>query len=157
MGTETIDYEKEILKLTSYRIGGKRIRQDYMEKDLAFACWMLNEGNVSIEQDYSLYDIVNDVRGESYGASKDIWTLGIIDGEYLIYTNEEAETAWDDSINDHIDNIIVSEMSGYERYFDENKFKDDAHENGRADLISCDSIEHEIKFNNTRYYIYRTS
>jgi hypothetical protein len=77
--------------------------------------------------------------------------------EYLVLTDDEAEKKWDEHLDSYIEECL--EIPEHVRfYFDEEKWKDDARMDGRGhSLSSYDGYEHEIKINETEYFIYRTN
>lgn len=83
-----------------------------------------------------------------------------IDGkEYLVLTDEEAEEAYDEYLNNYIDDLILSEIpEQYRSYFDSKKWKkDEAYyiDDRSSALGYYDGQEHEEAVNKTDYYIYR--
>lgn len=80
-------------------------------------------------------------------------------GEYLVLTDEEADAAWDASLESYIDDVILDEFpEGYHNYFDREAWKRDAKHDGRGhSLSSYDGDEHEEKIDGVWYYIYRTN
>ena len=83
--------------------------------------------------------------------------LSFDDREFLVLTDDEAEKKWDEHLDSYIEECL--EIPEHLRfYFDEEKWKDDARIDGRGhSLSSYDGHEHEIKINETEYFIYRTN
>ena len=83
--------------------------------------------------------------------------LSFDDREFLVLTDDEAEKRWDEHLDSYIEECL--EIPEHLRfYFDEEKWKDDARIDGRGhSLSSYDGHEHEIKINETEYFIYRTN
>ena len=83
--------------------------------------------------------------------------LSFDDREFLVLTDDEAEKKWDEHLDSYIKECL--EIPEHLRfYFDEEKWKDDARMDGRGhSLSSYDGHEHEIKINETEYFIYRTN
>jgi hypothetical protein len=83
--------------------------------------------------------------------------LSFDDREFLVLTDDEAEKKWDEHLDSYIEECL--EIPEHLRfYFDEEKWKDDARMDGRGhSLSSYDGHEHEIKINETEYFIYRTN
>lgn len=79
--------------------------------------------------------------------------------EYLVYTDEEADQAWDESIENFIDECVLPDLpDNYRRYFDNEAFKNDCRYDGRGHtLASYDGNEYTETVNGTAYYIYRTN
>jgi len=68
------------------------------------------------------------------------------DSEYAIGTEDEADEAWEQSLDSYIDECILPEMPKFTRYyFDEEKWKSDARHDGRGhSLSSYDGCETDI-------------
>jgi len=79
------------------------------------------------------------------------------DSDYLVLTDEEADEKWEESLDNYIEDCIISEIpSDLRRYFDEEKWKRDARADGRGrSLGHYDETEHYEDVNGTTYYIYR--
>lgn len=102
-------------------------------------------------------DDVSEERGDLYGEGECFSAEG---GEYVVCTDEEADRAWDASLDSYIDDCIMPELSGtLSQYFDTEKWKRDARFDGRGhSLSSYDSNENEIRLSDGSYlYIYRTN
>jgi len=63
--------------------------------------------------------------------------------EYLVLTDDEAETAWDESMDQYIDECVLGEIpQQFRYYFDYEKFKHDASFDGRGhSLATWDSVK----------------
>ena len=81
------------------------------------------------------------------------------EGEYLVYTDAEADDAWDESLDQYIDDCIIPELPEFAaRYFDVEAWKRDARYDGRGHSLSgYDGEENEIQVDGTWFYIYRTN
>ena len=79
--------------------------------------------------------------------------------EYLVYTEDEAEEAWEESLDSYIDDCILPELPDYYKdYFDTEKWKRDARYDGRgACLNHYDGSEYEEQVNGEWFFIYRTN
>ncbi len=88
-------------------------------------------------------------------------------GEYAVATDEEADNAWDQSLDSYIEECIDPELhklqentgnlSAYIK-FDEEMRKRDAKTDGRGhSLSSYDGDENEQEVEETMYFIYRTN
>lgn len=79
--------------------------------------------------------------------------------EYLIYTDSEADQAFEDSIESYIDDCVIPEIpKSYRQYFDRKSFTRDCEYYGRGHTLSpYDGCENEATINTTTYYIYRTN
>lgn len=80
-----------------------------------------------------------------------------IDDTYLVLTDDEAEEAWDESLEHYLDELILPELPEQaQRYFDRTAWKSDAKYDGRGhSLATYDGHEHEQTIAGTTYYIYR--
>lgn len=90
----------------------------------------------------------------------DTYTLESEPGEYLVLTDDEANTAWDESLDQYLDDCVLSEVPAVaQQYFDRDAWKRDAKiSDGRGhSLSSYDGEEHEEKIDGEWYYIYRTN
>lgn len=85
----------------------------------------------------------------------------ITDGnrEFLVLTDSEADEAWDESLDNYIEECIMPEIPEYlQNYFDCEAWKAAAQYNGRGhSLSSYDGCETEIRFFDEYFYIYRTN
>jgi len=93
----------------------------------------------------------------------DMPTFSAEGGEYAVATDEEADAAWDQSldsyieecINPEIDKLEVGNLSAYIK-FDEEKWKRDARMDGRGhSLASYDGGEDEETIDGETYFIFR--
>ena len=81
--------------------------------------------------------------------------------DFLILTDDEADEAWEDSLESYIDEVILPEIpDSYRYYFDRESWKNDARLDGRALSISMDGDEryYNIEFDDGSsqdIYIYR--
>jgi hypothetical protein len=81
------------------------------------------------------------------------WTVQGID--YLAGTDDEMDQAWDDELENYIDECLEIPES-VQNYFDREKWKDDAKIDGRGHALNhYDGGEEEIKLNGVYYYAYR--
>lgn len=73
--------------------------------------------------------------------------------EYYVYTDNEADQAWDESLENYIDECILPELpEAYQYYFDNELWKSDARYDGRGHSLSAyDGNENE----EGEYFIYR--
>lgn len=106
------------------------------------------------ELDLTLEEALNDISEESDGE-----TFTYSNQEYLVLTDDEADTKNDESIDNYIDECILPEIpERYQFYFDDEKFKRDARMDGRgSNLAGYDGAEESQNVNDTTYYIYRTN
>lgn len=92
-----------------------------------------------------------------YSAREAIENIESIEEDYKVYTNDEANEAWDDSLDSYIEDCILPEIpEQYRFYFDCEGWKSDAESDGRGHSLSCyDGKEYEEEVNGETYYIYR--
>lgn len=81
--------------------------------------------------------------------------IGNID--WLVYTDEEAEEAWEESLYNYIDDCVLPELPDkFHSYFNKESFMSDCKMDSRgSSLSSYDGVEHEETVNNITYYLYR--
>lgn len=95
---------------------------------------------------------------EEDGLSKsDALEACINNDDYIVYTDEEAEEATEDAINNYLDECVFPEMKNdaLKRYFNTDSFIKDAKMDGRgAWLNHYDGQEFYQVVNETDYYIY---
>lgn len=79
------------------------------------------------------------------------------DGEYYVYTDEEADAAWDEYLEQFIDDVILPDVPQHSyMYFDREAWKRDARMDGRGHSLSgYDGCENEQMYQGEWYYIYR--
>jgi hypothetical protein len=77
--------------------------------------------------------------------------------EYLAGTDQEMDEEWDKSLDNYLDECILTEVpENVQRYFDTDKWKDDAKHDGRAHSLNrYDGNEESIEINGTLYFAYR--
>lgn len=99
---------------------------------------------VAMEEDVDVCDV--DEKGEYYKAAG---------REYRVLTDDEADAAWDESLDNYIDDALeIPEW--IEPYFDRERWKEDAQRDGRGHhLASYDGEEREQVVEGTRYFLYR--
>ncbi len=82
-------------------------------------------------------------------------------GEYAVLTDEEADLAWDESLDNYLDECILSEVTGaLAMYFDRDAWKRDARFDGRGhSLNSYDGNESDATDPQTgaAFAIYQTN
>ena len=80
-------------------------------------------------------------------------------GDYWVLTDEEADEAWEESLDSYIDECILPEMPDFAaNYFDNEKWKRDARHDGRGHALNhYDGGEDYETVNGTDYYIDRTT
>ena len=87
-------------------------------------------------------DEVTQERYENYGLT----VYSADGGEYAIGTDDEADSAWDQSLDSYIEECIIPEIKDetLKRYFDVESWKSDARYDGRGHCLSSydgDEIE----------------
>lgn len=81
-----------------------------------------------------------------------------INGETILcLTDSEADARWEEELDHYIDDCVLPEIPEYLRnYFDEERWKDDARDDGRGWAIAkYDGDEHVIEVDGEWFYIYR--
>lgn len=90
----------------------------------------------------------------------DAYTVSSEPGEYRVLTSDEADEAWEESLDSYIDDCIMPELGDktLAQYFDRDAWKRDARHDGRGHCLSSyDGDEHEIKIDDRWIYIYRVN
>ena len=125
-------------------------KHDLTLKELAFAQWLISEGNLE-----SLEDFNNE--WETCYSSENIYTIGNI--EYLVVDDDEGDELWDEYLDNYIDDCVLHELpEQYQQYFDDEKFKQDCRFDGRAhSLATYDGSEDEYTIDDETFYFYRTN
>jgi hypothetical protein len=76
-------------------------------------------------------------------------------GDWKVYTDSEADDAWDESLENYIDECLEIPQS-MRNYFDRESWKSDARMDGRGHCLSGhNGHEEEQQVNGTTYYLYR--
>lgn len=77
--------------------------------------------------------------------------------DYLVLDDSEADEAWDNYLDQYIDDCILPELpEQYCNYFDSESWKSDARYDGRGHcLASYDGHENEETVQGETFYIYR--
>jgi hypothetical protein len=81
-------------------------------------------------------------------------------GEYLVLTDSEADVAFEQSVENYVDECVLTEIpERYRFYFDTAAFVRDVEMNdGRGPtLAGYDGAENEEQIDGTWYYIYRVN
>lgn len=87
--------------------------------------------------------------------SDNIFTYG--SEEYLVLTDEEADDAWEESLDNYLEECIYPELpDNMINYFDDEKWKNDAKFDGRGHSLNYyDGSEEVEEVKGETYYIYR--
>jgi len=126
-GDESEHYEKWQAYLSSLEDGDP-------DNELSFDTWLEQDDN-GTEVDVEEYDERN--------------------SNWLVYTDSEADDAWDESLENYIDECLEIPQS-IRNYFDREAWKSDARMDGRGhSLAGYDGHEQEQEVNGTTYYLYR--
>lgn len=84
-------------------------------------------------------------------------------GEYMVLTDDEADTKWDEYLDNYLDDCVLPELPESQHvYFDSEKWKEDAKVDGRGHCLnrydgSENEVEIECEEGATTFYIYRTN
>ena len=84
-------------------------------------------------EEHYMLTVIKPVNGEKYES-------------YAIGTKEEADNAWEEALDNYIDECIIPELpEHFTNYFNEERWKDDAKMDGRGhSLSSYDGCEMDI-------------
>lgn len=132
-------------------------------------CFILNEDKDEAYKGYESYDEAFAAYEESKSTDDfDKWCADTLEAvepydendynrDYNVFTDEEADQAWDEALDNYLEECIYPELQPTMRnYFDEEAWKIDARGDGRGHSLSgYDGNEDEQKVNGTAYYIYR--
>ena len=79
------------------------------------------------------------------------------DKDYLVLTDDEANEAWEESLNNYLEECVLAELpDNIRNYFDDEKWITDAKYDGRGHILSpYNGEETEININKETFYIYR--
>jgi len=92
---------------------------------------------------------------EDNGTEVDVEEYDERTSDWLVYTDSEADDAWDESLENYIDECLEIPQS-IRNYFDEDAWKSDARMDGRGHCLSGhDGIERSQTVNGTEYYLYK--
>lgn len=78
-------------------------------------------------------------------------------GDWKVYTDSEADDAWDEELDSYINECILPEIpEAYRNYFWAESWKEDAKHDGRGHCLNhYDGNEYSQEVNGTTYYLYR--
>jgi hypothetical protein len=120
---------------------------------------LLDRGELDSDEErvLTLIEYLRDQEGEHDIGPNDLEVCGdeLTTGKrsWLVLTDDEADSRWDDCLEEYIDCCLYI-PDHLEPYFDREKWKRDARYDGRGHTLSCyDGCEHEQR----DYYIYRTN
>ncbi len=116
--------------------------QDFSESETAHALALMLELSINEIEDIEEND-------------NNQWTVQGVD--YLAGTDDEMDEAWDEELENYIDECILPDVPENVRmYFDNEKWKDDARMDGRGHALNrYDGGEESISLNGVDYYAYR--
>ena len=99
----------------------------------------------------NIKDNLNNITETSWGS------FDYYGDEYLVLTDDEADSTMEDALDNYIDECIIPEIpDAWANYFDSEAWKRDARMDGRGHILNrYDGTEYEEKVNGTWYYIYR--
>ena len=134
---EEVEEEDEVEVVRTF----EEVAEDYFDDDAAHRAIALAKFlDLEPEDLSSLTD--NGDNSFSYGSQ-----------EYLVVDDDEADEAWEKSIENYIDDVVMGEIPKcYQNYFDSDAFMSDCKQDGRGhELSTYDGDEDESE----GYYIYR--
>lgn len=102
-----------------------------------------------------MFDLtINDLDDVEIDSNNRVTVQGI---EYLAGTDREMDEAWDEDLENYIDECILPDLpETARRYFDNEAWKRDARHDGRAHSLNrYDGSEEEADVNGTSYFAYR--
>lgn len=85
------------------------------------------------------------------------YTFEVNNEEYMVLTDEEADEAWEESLDSYLEECIYPELPEFTiRYFDDEAWRRDAKYDGRGHSLNhYDGSEEEETVDGETYYIYR--
>ena len=99
----------------------------------------------TVDQIKEIEEITGEITEVETYTNYDMTVISAEDGEYMVGTDEEADEAWDQSLDSYLEDCIYPELpESVRNYFDDDKWKSDAKYDGRGhSLSSYDGNEHE--------------
>lgn len=89
----------------------------------------------------------------------DAWDIDVGGEAYLVCTDAAADSLWDQSLDSYCEELVLSEIPSHlHNYFDVERWKDDARDDGRGQSLSSydgDEAEATDPVTGTTYYIFR--
>lgn len=105
-------------------------------------------------------DDIENTHGDAFGVNASYRDFGhgrvkVYEREYLVFTDDEANSAWDDELERYIDDCILPEVDEVAaRYFDRKSWKRDARHDGRGhSLAAYDGDERDAR----EFVVFRTN
>jgi len=148
--TNTVNWEDQL----------NGLNDGYADHKSAFLLWLIENNEIDMEDykdfDNPLEEALSDVMKTDFGS----YEHNMATGEYLILTDDEADEAARESLENYIDECVMSEIPEiHQKYFDTERFIEDAISiDGRGHTLSSyDGVEHEVSFNDDSFFIYRTN
>lgn len=79
--------------------------------------------------------------------------------EWLVLTDEEADEAWDESLDNYLDDCVLPEVpEAMRNYFDVSAWKRDARMDGRGHALSSyDGGEYSVEVDDQSFVLFRTN
>ena len=147
----------QLLSLMTGLDAGTTIVADYLEDyettEEALEAWYQGLTTDELDEDQQKIIALMEVADLEWDESE----KAIDDCDYYVYTEEEADKAFEEAIDNYIDECVLSEIPPqYRNYFDRDAFMKDCKMDGRGhSLSSYDGSEESIIVLNTEYFIYR--
>ena len=146
---------------------GNALCIEWLDDDRELRLWNTSKTIEELEDEYNQYcmdieeiedkvptwdewikDNYEEVEVEEYNDDNNDWK---------VYTNSEADEAWDKELDYFIDDCVLPEIpERYRGYFDDEKYKQDCKYDGRGhSLARYDGCEREQEVEGTTYYLYK--
>ena len=139
-------------KQTERPLAMSNMKKHFEDSVRAMAEHLGIEGDEALEELENNEQVDGGLRG--YGVSFEH------DGaEYAVLDEEDADLAWDECLEDYIDECVLSDLPEVARtYFDREAWKRDAKHDGRGHALnSYDGGEDEYRVGGHWFFIYRTN
>jgi hypothetical protein len=106
-----------------------------------------------LELEFDSWEDIQEENSNEFKIGRNKW--------YLVLTDEEADDAWDESLDNYIEEAVLHEIpERYRAYFDSDSFKEDCKIDGRGQSLSPYDGEENYEVDpesKEGFYIYRTN
>jgi len=126
--------------------------EDYETTEEALEAWYQSLTTNELDEDQQKIVALMEVADLDWNEAD----MAIDEYDYYVYTEEQADEAFEEAIDNYIDDCVLSEIPPqYRNYFDRDVFMKDCLMDGRGILASYDNEEKYTTILDTKYYIYR--
>lgn len=145
---------------------------DYFELSSEYFVWQMENANSTMDDDERLQLYYESVilPDNLYGDADYEKVLALMqhadcdwadaksnidNGDYKVFDDEEAQKAFDNSVESSIDNVLDEIPEHLRQYFDKESYIEDNFNDRGLQLNHYDGCEYEESVNGTTYYIYK--